>query len=52
MDQNDRHAIETLFGKLSQVERQAPPRDAEAERFIGDQIARQPGAGSAVREDA
>ena len=44
MDQNDRHAIETLFGKLSQVERQAPPRDAEAERFIGDQIARQPGA--------
>ncbi|MFJ1294290.1 DUF2076 domain-containing protein, partial [Paracoccus yeei] len=44
MGQNDRHAIETLFGKLSQVERQAPPRDAEAERFIGDQIARQPGA--------
>ncbi len=33
MDQNDRHAIESLFGKLSEVERQAGPRDSEAEGF-------------------
>ncbi len=44
MDSNDRQAIAGLFGKLSQVERQMPDRDPEAERFIGDAIARQPGA--------
>ncbi|WP_292236441.1 DUF2076 family protein [Mesorhizobium sp.] len=33
-----------MFEKLANVERQTPPRDAEAERFINDQIARQPGA--------
>lgn len=44
MDQNDRRAIEGLFDKLSRVESQSLPRDAEAERFIAAEIARQPGA--------
>ena len=44
MDKNDQQAIGYLFEKLANVERQAPPRDAEAERFIRDQIGRQPGA--------
>lgn len=44
MDTNDRKTIAGLFDKLSQVERQMPDRDPEAERFIGDAIARQPGA--------
>lgn len=44
MDNNDRQAIDGLFGKLAQVEGQAAPRDAEAEHFIADRIARQPGA--------
>jgi hypothetical protein len=44
MDYNDRQAIETLFLKLDQVERQSPPRDHEAEQFIAGQITRQPGA--------
>jgi hypothetical protein len=44
MDRNDQQAIGYLFEKLANVERQAPPRDAEAEAFIRDQIDRQPGA--------
>lgn len=44
MDTNDRQAIETLFDKLATVEQQAPQRDAEADRFIREKIARQPGA--------
>ncbi|WP_138465905.1 DUF2076 domain-containing protein [Poseidonocella sp. HB161398] len=44
MDTSDRQAISGLFDKLAEVERQAPARDAEAERFIGDAITRQPGA--------
>jgi len=44
MDNQDRQAIEELFVRLSEVERQAPPRDAEAERFIRDRISRQPSA--------
>jgi hypothetical protein len=44
MDTNDRQAIAGLFDKLSHVERQMPARDPEAERFIGEAIARQPGA--------
>lgn len=44
MDYNDRQAIEGLFDKLAQVERQSPQRDDEAERFIANQITRQPGA--------
>jgi hypothetical protein len=44
MDRNDQQAIEQLFAKLAEVEGRSPPRDAEAERYIRDQIARQPGA--------
>ena len=44
MDNQDRQAIEDLFVRLSEVERQAPPRDAEAERLIRDRISRQPSA--------
>lgn len=44
MDTNDRQAIASLFEKLTQVERQMPARDPEADRFIGEAIARQPGA--------
>lgn len=44
MDTNDRHAIAGLFDRLSQVERQMPLRDPEADRFISEAIARQPGA--------
>lgn len=44
MDRNDTQAIEQLFGKLAAVERQMPERDREAESFIREQIAKQPGA--------
>lgn len=44
MDRNDSQAIEQLFGKLALVEQQSPPRDSEAEAFIRDKIASQPGA--------
>jgi len=44
MDRNDQQAIEGLFGKLAEVERQSPPRDAGSETFIRERIARQPGA--------
>jgi uncharacterized protein len=44
MDRNDQQAIEALFDKLAAVERRSPQRDPEAERFIRDEIARQPGA--------
>jgi hypothetical protein len=44
MNDNDRQAIAGLFDKLGQVERQAPPRDADAEAFINHQISQQPGA--------
>jgi hypothetical protein len=44
MDRNDQQAIEQLFGKLAAVERQMPQRDGDAEAFIRDQIAAQPGA--------
>jgi hypothetical protein len=44
MDQNDRQAIEGLFTKLSKVEQQSGPRDAEAEKFISDHVSTQPGA--------
>ncbi|WP_137129308.1 DUF2076 domain-containing protein [Rhizobium sp. FY34] len=44
MDHNDRQAIEGLFGKLSHVESQSGPRDPEADHFIRDRIASQPGA--------
>lgn len=40
----DRQAIEGLFGRLGDVERQAGPRDAEADALISERVARQPGA--------
>jgi hypothetical protein len=44
MDRNDQKAIEALFDKLATVERNAPPRDAEAEAYIRDRITRLPAA--------
>ncbi|GGB06609.1 hypothetical protein GCM10011491_38430 [Brucella endophytica] len=44
MDRNDQQAIQGLFQKLSQVERQSPERDGEADAYIREQIAHQPGA--------
>lgn len=44
MEDRDRRAIEELFEKLSHVESQSGPRDPEAERYIGAQLAAQPGA--------
>ncbi|PLP56994.1 DUF2076 domain-containing protein [Mesorhizobium loti] len=44
MDRNDSQAIDQLFGKLALVEQQSSPRDNEAEAFIRDKIASQPGA--------
>jgi hypothetical protein len=44
MDQNERQIIDELFGKLRQAEAQSGPRDAQAEGFIREQVARQPAA--------
>ncbi|WVT75613.1 DUF2076 domain-containing protein (plasmid) [Sinorhizobium chiapasense] len=44
MDYNDRQAIESLFGKLAEVERQAAPIDHEADAFIRERIAAQSSA--------
>jgi hypothetical protein len=44
MDHQDRQAIEQLFGKIAQVERQATPPDAQAADFIRFQINQQPNA--------
>lgn len=44
MYQNERHAIESLFSKLSSVEQQAGPRDADADQFIREKVSEQPGA--------
>jgi hypothetical protein len=44
MDRNDQKAIEALFDKLATVERNAPPRDADAEAYIRDRTTRQPAA--------
>lgn len=44
MNEQDRQAIEGLFTRLGDAERQAGPKDAEAEAFIRQQIERQPGA--------
>ena len=44
MDRDDRRAIEGLFDRLAEAERRSPPRDPEAEAFIGQQIAARPGA--------
>jgi hypothetical protein len=44
MDRNEQQAIQDFFEKLAGVERQSPVRDAEAEAYIREQIARVPGA--------
>jgi hypothetical protein len=44
MDQNDRRAIDDLFAKLQEAERQSPPRDTQAEAYIADLTRRQPAA--------
>jgi hypothetical protein len=44
MNTDDRRAIEGLFGRLSDAERNGPQRDGEAERLIADSIRRQPAA--------
>jgi hypothetical protein len=44
MDRNDQQAIEGLFSKLATVERQAGPRDADADQFIQDRVNQHPGA--------
>lgn len=44
MQSDDRAAIEGLFGRLSQVQAQAPQRDGEAEAFINERVAAQPAA--------
>jgi hypothetical protein len=44
MDQNDRRAIDDLFAKVQEAERQSPPRDAQAEAHIVDLLRRQPAA--------
>jgi hypothetical protein len=40
----DRNAIDSLFERLAEVERTAPPRDDEAERLIDQKIGKQPSA--------
>jgi hypothetical protein len=44
METRDREAIDGLFEKLDEVERQAGPRDADADRLIAERLHRQPGA--------
>ena len=44
MDQRERQVIDELFGKLRQVERQAPQRDADAEAHIRQQVSGLPAA--------
>ena len=42
LDQKERQVIDELFGKLQQLDRQAPQRDAEAEEHIRKQVATLP----------
>ena len=44
MDNHDRQAIEGLFSRLGEAERQTGQRDAEAEAFIKERVAKQPSA--------
>ncbi|MXQ14086.1 DUF2076 domain-containing protein [Microvirga makkahensis] len=44
MDHQDRQAIEQLFGRLAQVERQSTSLDAQAADFIRARIGQQPNA--------
>ncbi len=44
MDRNERQVIDELFGKLRQLDQQAPQRDADAEAHIRQQVAAMPAA--------
>ncbi len=44
MDTTEKQVIEELFGKIRHVEAESAPRDADAEAYIKNQIARQPAA--------
>lgn len=44
MDSNEQQMIRSLFGRLNDAERSAPPRDAEAEQFIRRSVESQPAA--------
>ncbi len=44
MNEQDRQAIEGLFSRLAEAEKQAGPRDAEADAFIKERVSGQPGA--------
>lgn len=44
MNDQDRQAIDGLFAKLAEAERQSGPRDADAEGFIAQRVAQQPAA--------
>jgi len=44
MNDQDRQAIDGLFAKLAEAERQSGPRDPQAEGFIAERIAGQPAA--------
>ena len=44
MDQQAKHMINDLFGKLKQAEEQSGPRDADAEVVIREALAEQPSA--------
>ncbi len=44
MDQTEQQYIDALFDRLAGAERQSGPRDADAERYIREQISHQPAA--------
>ena len=44
MDRNDREAIDALFDKIAEVERNSPPRDGQSEALIRDKIGSHPAA--------
>ncbi len=44
MENQERQIIQSLFIRLSDVEKQAPPRDAEAEALIKERVGQQPAA--------
>ena len=44
MDQKERQVIDELFGKLRQLDQQVPQRDADAERYIAQQLTAMPAA--------
>ncbi len=44
MDNQDRQVIDGLFGRLGSAEREAGPRDPQAEALIGQHLMRQPNA--------